>query len=448
MSSSVVHDIVGLVVDNPIIRKDGLLVLRRKKTLLALGLAALGVALASVLIWLDDATVVQWNPDYAVGRALLSIMLGLAFLAAGVLLPAAASSTLAGEREHGTLPLLMVTGLSPARIVVGKIVAMLVLAAPFVALPLPSMLVAAAAIGVDPLVVMTTLLGLATSMVAFAAVGVYASAMTDRSRTAAPAALVFAAIPAIFCAAPAFGIAVDAADGHLRDREIFLALGGLVAGAVVAVAATWGAWSALAPRSAPRFKGASLLFVVVSVGMPLAAVALTMLMDGRPGGVDVGLWAGAGLFSAAAVLLFSAGVGRDARAPTPMLVVPVAVATAVATLAAASLAMSRLAHDGSMLGDQAASAAFACVQLLAASAAAALAGRFIKSPLLAAAAGGSAVLVVALIPKVLDEVLTGPPPLTFLNFAYLAGADELAPALLLWAAVSAGCLFFARRRPA
>ena len=344
----------------------------------------------------------------------------------------------------------MVTGLSPARIVVGKIVAMLVLAAPFVALPLPSMLVAAAAIGVDPLVVMTTLLGLAASMVAFAAVGVYASAMTDRSRTAAPAALMFAAVPAIFCAGPAFGIAVDAADGHLRDREVFLALGGLVAGAVVAVAATWGAWSALAPRSAPRFKGASLLFVVVSVGMPLAAVALTMpmLMDGRTGGIDVGLWAGAGLFSAAAVLLFSAGVGRDARAPTPMLVVPVAVATAVATLAAAALAMSRQAHDGSMLGSQAASAAFACVQLLAASAAAALAGRFIKSPLLAAAAGGSAVLVVALIPKVLDEVLAGPPPLTFLNFAYLAGADELAPALLLWAAVSAGCLFFARRRPA
>ena len=133
MSSSVVRDIVGLVVDNPIIRKDGLLVLRRKKTLLALGVAALGVALASVLIWLDDAAIVQWNRDYVVGGQLFSAMLGLSGLVAGVLLPAAAASTLAGEREHGTLPLLMVTGLSPARIVVGKIVAMLVLAGPFVA---------------------------------------------------------------------------------------------------------------------------------------------------------------------------------------------------------------------------------------------------------------------------------------------------------------------------
>lgn len=444
MSSSVVRDIVGLVVDNPIIRKDGLLVLRRKKTLLALGVAALGVALASVLIWLDDAAIVQWNRDYVVGGQLFSAMLGLSFLVAGVLLPAAASSTLAGEREHGTLPLLMVTGLSPARIVVGKIVAMLVLAAPFVALPLPSMLVAAAAIGVDPFIIVTSLAGLATSMVAFAAVGVYASAMTDRSRTAAPAALMFAAVPAIFCAAPAFGIAVDAADGHIRDRAVFLALGGLVAGAVVAVAATWGAWSALAPRSAPRFKGASLLFVVVSVGMPLGAVLLVNLIQEPRGDIDEVLLVGAALFAAASLLLFSAGVGRDARAPAPWLVVPVASVVAFGGFLAGAMSINGVTHTSS---NDTLQFVAGLTQLIAAAAAAAFAGRFIKLSLLAAAAGGGAVLVVALIPAIVHEVGTGPPPLAFLNFTYVHNADADA-AVIFWFVVSAACLFFARRRQA
>jgi len=443
--SSLFHDVTALVVDNPIIRKDGLLVLRRKKTLIALGLAAAGVAMASVLIWLDETAKLQWNPDYPVGGALFGVMLGLAFLAAGILVPAAASSTLAGEREHGTLPLLTVTGLSPARIVVGKVVAMLVLAAPFVALPLPSLAVAGVAIGVDPRVVLFALAGLVTSMVAFAAVGVYASALTERSRTAAPAALLFAAIPAVFCAVPAFGMAIDAANNHLRERELFLTLGGLIAGVVVAVAASWGAWSALAPRSAPRFKGASLLFAGIAVGMPMVAAMLGSLVPSPRGDVDDGLLVGAGLFSAAAVLLFSAGVGRDTRAAAPWLVVPVAVTVALGSLLWATLGVD--GNDHAMSSQDSAQAMTAFTQLVAAAAAAALAGRFIKSSLLAAAAGGGAVLAVTLIPAVLDEVISGRPPLAFLNFAYVHSGEQWL-AVGFWTMVSVGCLVFARRRRA
>jgi len=443
--SSLFHDLASLVVDNPIIHKDGIVVLRRKKTLIGLGLAAAGVAMASVLIWLDETAKLQWNPDHPVGIVLFTVMLGLSFLAAGILLPAAASSTLAGEREHGTLPLLTVTGLSPARIVVGKVAAMLVLATPFVALPLPSMAVAGVAVGIDPVVVVLALAGLLTSMVAFAAVGVYASALTERSRTAAPAALLFAAIPAICCALPAFGIAVDAADNHLRERELFLSMGGLIGGVVVAAAATWGAWSALAPRSAGRFKGATTLFVAVTVGMPLLASLLGTLIPSPQGDIDDGLLAGAGLFSAAAVLLFSAGVGRDTRAPAPWLVVPVAVTIALGSLLLATLGIAD--HSSSMSSQDSAQAMAAFTQLAAAAAAAALAGRFINNSLLAAAAGGGAVLAVTLIPAVLDEVISGQPPLAFLNFAYVHSSDQWL-AVGFWTVVSAGCLVFARRRRA
>jgi len=313
-----------------IIIKDGLLALRRRRTLLGLGFSAVAVAVVAALIWLDETAALAWASNRPVGDGLMLGMLGLAFLAAGVLLPAAASSTISGEREHGTLPLLMVTGLSPARIVVGKTVAMLVLATPFVCLPLPAALLGALSAGVTLWVLAVALCGLAVSMAAFAAVGVYASSLTARSRTSAPAALLGAAVPGIFCALPAMFLITQATERFdAGPDELQAAVAGLLAGGVIALAALYGAWSNLANRAAGRLAPASGLFIFVAVGLPLLAAGLGQIpwdvLVPRETALRAHAWIpviGAFFFVAAAVVLFSAGVGRDRRAPVPWKIIP------------------------------------------------------------------------------------------------------------------------------
>lgn len=446
--------LLELFLDNPIVVKDGLLALRRRRTLLGLAFTTLVVVVVSALIWLDESAAHEWAPTRPVGDGLLLAMFGLSFVIAGILLPAMASSTLAGEREHGTLPLLLVTGLSPTRIVIGKTIAMLVVVAPFVLTPLPAALFGALHAGVSLPLLAVGVAGLGVAMVAFAAVGVLASASTARARASAPAALLGAAIPAIFSAAPALNLVIEATqrDGAASE-DLQLAVAGMVAGVVVAVAALYGAWSALAPRSSPRFGTGTVLFVGVVVGLPLVAAALGHLpwdlalptaeawRQAEPG-LPV---ATSALFVVAAVLLYAAGVGHDRHAPSPLWLVPGAVLLMSVGYAAGLWLVIDPVREA-QIGDfpDVAFVGVFWLHVLAAASLASLAGRFIRQPMLAAGLGAAGTLIVVLIPAIADEFYVGETPLPFLNFAY--AGDALPQATLFWGALSVGALLMARRR--
>ncbi len=445
-----------VVFDNPIIVKDGLLALRRRRMLLGLGFAAVVVAVVAALTWLDETSALQWAPDRPVGDGLMLGMLTLSFLAAGVLLTATASSTLSGEREHGTLPLLTVTGLSPSRIVIGKTAAMIVLAAPFVALPLPAAVLGAVSAGISLWWLAVTLAGLAVSMVAFAAVGVYASSLTARSRTSSPAALLAAGVPAIFCALPAMVLITTATEPRdAGPAELQMAVAGLVGGAVIALAALYGAWSNVASRAAGRFAPASALFVFVAVGLPLIAAGLGQLpwdvfapTEHWRRAHEEGPLFGAFFFVAAAVMLFSAGVGRDRSAPAPWKVVPLIVLLATVGYVGALLLVVNPVSEMRTESTGWSQVLVLWLHVVAAASLASLASRFVEQPLLAAGIGVAATLVLVLVPAIADEFTAGTPPMAFLNFVYAGqdGEDALAAALMFWTGLSIGALALTRRQ--
>lgn len=449
------RSLISLVVDNPIIVKDGVLALRRRKTLFAFGFAAVSVAVVSVLVWLDESRVLSYNYSAPppVGDDLFMVMLGLALLASAVIVPGLASSSISGEREHGTLPLLTVTGLSPARIVFGKIAATVVLAVPFVALTLPPMLLGAASAGVPAPPVLVALVVLPVALVAFASVGVFASSITQRSRTSAPGALIAAGFPALFIALPAFVACGDAVGGRMRPDSVALAVGSIALGVVVAAGAAYGAWSALSPRSVPRFKKAMTLVLAIVVGLPLVSVALSCCdWEFLVGGTrtfhsdhpHIPALMTSALFSSIAVLLMSAGVARDPRAPSPALVVPLTSLLAIAALLVATMVIVDPSEFRPSSRASAGGVA-ALIQLFAAASLASMMGRFIKTAPLAAIIGGGITLAVVLIPAVLDEVLIGTPPLAFLNFSYIR-EDNVVASVVFWGLVSCVALAVASRR--
>ena len=245
--STLLASLYDVVVDNPIVAKDASLVLRRRRTIAVWALAAIAVIVTSVTVAVEKAGSLRWygtlNP---VGDDLMMVVTGIALAAVTLLVPAFASSSIAGEREQGTLPLLLVTGLSPLRIVVGKFLAVLVVVAPFIALAFPPLGYAAVLLGVELIDVVLAAAGIAATAVSAASVGVYVSAITSRARAAAPFALLASAVPGVLCAIPAFvGVfAVNNGDEPLRQ----VALGGVVMAAAVTVSALYGAWSALSRR--------------------------------------------------------------------------------------------------------------------------------------------------------------------------------------------------------
>ncbi len=350
------------------------------------------------------------------------------------------------------MPLLTVTGLSPARIVFGKIAATVVLAVPFVALTLPPMLLGAASAGVPAPPVLVALVVLPVALVAFASVGVFASSITQRSRTSAPGALIAAGFPALFIALPTFVACGDAVDGRMRPDSVALAVGSIALGVVVAAGAAYGAWSALSPRSVPRFKKAMTLILAIVVGLPLVSVALSccdweFLVGGtrtfRSDHLHIPALMTSALFSSIAVLLMSAGVARDPRAPSPALVVPLTSLLAIAALVATMVIVDP--SDLRPSSRDSAGGVAALIQLFAAASLASMMGRFIKTAPLAAIIGGGITLAVVLIPAVLDEVLIGTPPLAFLNFSYVR-EDNVVASVVFWGLVSCVALAVASRR--
>jgi ABC-type transport system involved in multi-copper enzyme maturation permease subunit len=435
----------ALLVDNPIIRKDGLFMLRRWQTLVALGIGALAVVGIATIVWADETRRAALHAaESTIGDELMLAMLALSFAMASLLVPARASAMISGEREHGTLPLLLVTGLSPVRIVVGKIAAVVVLALPFVTLPLPAAIVGAVHASIPLDILALTLAGLAVSGVAFAAVGVFASSLTTRSQASAPAALAAAAVPGIFCTSPAFLLIFDYQNKHSIVDELQWTYAGIVAGAVIIVASVYGAWSNLANRSAKRFVPATLLFLLVVVGLPLVAVVLGQahfVDDLRRADRHAPL-AGALVFMVAGVVLYSAGLGTDRRAPAPWKVIPVALTLGTVTFAGAVASLREPFDNFSAVAPEPFIVGW--LQVAAMSCLAAAAGRFIKRPVIGAGAAGATVLLLTLLPVFLSGVVPNATPLAIFNPSTV-NASNILGATVLWLGLAGLALAMARR---
>ena len=437
-------NIFALLQDNPIIRKDAALLMRRKRTIAIWVLAAVAVVVVGTMVVLSESRDLRlYGTLNTVGDDLFLVMLGMALVGAGVLLPAMASASISGEREHGTLPLLIVSGMSAERIVAGKLAAILLVGAPFLALTLPGMALGSIFLGVDIPQVLLTIVGLAAASVAFAAVGVFASAVNNRARAAAPGALVMAGIPAILVAIPTFATGVAVTDGE--DAKLRLIAGAIAAAMVIASAAVYGAWSALAPRQAFRFGRASLVFVFAAVVAPAFVGLLGVTDTGRVPEVQGAMLFGAFAIIVGAVLVYCAGVGRDVYAPAAWKVVPLAVIAGGIGMASAVFLGVDETH--SWQPRDTAHFIVALGQVVGAASIAAFLGRFIKTTGVAALLGALSVGLLMLVPAVLDEVTTGTPPFALFNFAY-AKPDNMVVGGVFWLVVSVSALALARRKTA
>jgi ABC-type transport system involved in multi-copper enzyme maturation permease subunit len=106
-------------------------------------------------------------------------------LAAAVVAPAVSASAFAGERERGTLDLLLLQGPGPARIVLGKVLAALVFSLLLLAVGVPFFAPAWSFGGVQPDQVIALITILCTATLFFCALGVFFGAVLNGALQAA-----------------------------------------------------------------------------------------------------------------------------------------------------------------------------------------------------------------------------------------------------------------------
>lgn len=297
-----------LLRDNPVLDKDAATTLRSTATTVVVavvGLAAWGLTAFVHVVQEPGATdLLTWRGLEPSGRSMFVAVCGALLFVTTLFMPAAASSAIAAERERGTLPLLLVSALSPARIVAGKLVALLLVAAPLFCIALPLLGLASIYGGVGALDVVVALALAAFHAVCVAAAGIGASALVGRARLAAPLAMLFSAVPALSFGLPLIGaLAVYAAGDDLLVVGPLLVVGGATSLAF-AVGSLLLARDRLSPASAPRWPLRRIVVGLVLVGLqPLAAVAVRLF---QTGGHDRDEVAGVAIVAAALVVGFTA----------------------------------------------------------------------------------------------------------------------------------------------
>lgn len=156
---------------------------------------------------------------------LLAKLAELAFL----VVPLLTMSALAGERRQGTLPLMLGMGLPPARIVLGKYLALLVWLLLWLALTLAMPLTLAHAASLDWGKLAAASLGMALLLAALAALGLACSAFAAHPAIAAAAALVLTlALWAVNLGAQLAGISGGAINWLAMSTHLQPMLRGLV----------------------------------------------------------------------------------------------------------------------------------------------------------------------------------------------------------------------------
>ncbi|MDP2339377.1 MAG: ABC transporter permease [Deltaproteobacteria bacterium] len=424
MSSTTFTAFIGLLRDNPVLHKDASLLLRRKLAAaawLVVAFALLCVAGGSYLdISNDDLR--QWGTLDPPGGGMLIVLTGVLLVALTVLVPALASTSIASERESGTLPLLIVSGLTPERLIVGKIGALFTAAAPFLALTLPLFALCGLFLGVDVSDVALAGVAVFVHALTLCCVGVWASAVCDRTRSAVLVSLIAAAVPSIFGAIPVFIALVSVAEDR-GDRMLAVGVVGAVTEIVIGLAAVVGAWSALAPRSASRRKPARLLLIAASLGVPVFAAACLLLAGEDQSDVVAGVYFHLTAFVVGVVAIAPVIAGRRPLTPTPLSAALSAVGLGLLGLALASIAWTPRIRDDIDAGDIAALVSV----FVAVGGVAAFAGRWFKSPVVGFLLTAGVFITLFAIPGIIDEFVMGDPPLALLNLAYVVDRSSVSP---------------------
>ena len=230
-----------------------------------------------------------------------------------MIIPAMAATTLASERERGTLPLLLVMALSPSRIAFGKIFGVFLATLPFVLLTLP-IFFSFYAFSMVPF--LYSILGFSGALVfafSLTSCGVWASAVNARSRSASLVALLVSALPGLTGAACVFFGLFEHIDEDTNVR-VGLALFGIGFMALVAVAACAGTWAALTPRSANRGRVTRLGPILLAALGPMGLLA--WWIDGRRDAASIAAFVSV-VASVAALCVWIPGGSVDRSAPSP-----------------------------------------------------------------------------------------------------------------------------------
>jgi hypothetical protein len=438
--------VVELLDDNPVLAREASGFLRRPRligALAALVSVAAGGAIASSTVAERDLRL--WESLTPAGAELLAAVVFALLAASTVFLPALGALGIAGERERGTLPLLVVSGLAPGRIVVGKVAAVVAAALPLLAMALPVFGAAALLGGVDVADVVAAVLAVVVYGVAQAAIGVWASAVTRRVRGALVLALAASAVPLLLGGFPIIGWV-----GYLHDGSGDVlgptAHTGIAALVVIAAAALHGAWATLLPRRAPRGSRAGALLVAAVVAVPyLAAGFVRLAPGGATDDVALGPVVVAALLMVVAVAAFVGTSGRDPAGPSPQKAALGALGLAVFGSGAAMLVP--VGVDGPDKSGVALALALAVV--LAGTGLLAFGARRRPGGLAPFVLAASVLGVAFLLPMLLDEFTSDTPPLAFLNPGYAIDEPDLAePSFAFWLVVGvAGLLAAGGPRP-
>ncbi len=431
-----------LIVDNPVLIKDASLLLRRRLVAAIWLLVGCGLLLLMGGTYLASApdNLRLWGTLHVPGGEMLTVLTGVLLAAVTFLLPALASTSLTSERESGTLPLLIASGLSPERLVVGKVAGIFTAAAPFFALTLPLFALCSVVLGVDIGDVALAGVGVVVHALTLCCVGVWASAVCDRTRSAALVAVMAALVPSALGAVPVFVSVVSVADD--QQRIVVVGVVGLIIELVIGAAAVVGAWSVLAPQRAARAQPGRWLLVATLLGVPVVAAALLLCSGNDNLDVAVGVTLQVSALVVGVVALAPVITGRRLNTPTPARTALLAVIVGAVGLGLSSLGWPERMLESIPVGDVAAFfSVFAAVGGVAA-----FTGRWLKTPAVAFFLTAGVFIALFAVPAIIDEFVAGDPPLAFLNLAYVVdhANQPPVPTLLFYGALALVTLLCAR----
>ena len=421
---SLLTQVSGVLTDNPVLEKDASLLLRRKLAAAAWVLVAGALFCVAGLAWLDGSH----NDDARLygtldpsGDSMLLVLTGLLLATVSVTMAALAATTITSERERGTLPLLLVSGLTPGRIVGGKIGALLVSAAPFLAVMLPLFALCSVFLGVDVDAVAVAVSGVFAHAFAAAAAGVWASAVCQRMRSAAIVALLAAAVPTLLGAGPIFGGLVACIDDQ-EHQMLVVSIVGIAIDVLIGIACLVGAWSALSPKSTERWRSARWLLAGALWGIPLLgtglllALAATTELKQDTAAIVFALSFGLALFTQ---VVATAVTGRRPSTPGPLKTSLLVYVAACVGLGGLWLVMPEHVQNDPDLD------AFACIAVLCffGSMLSAFCSRWLKHPVAVVVVVGAVCGFLLAVPGIFDEFTYGSPPMSFLNPAYALHND-------------------------
>lgn len=418
---------VGAFGDNPVLTKDAALLLRRKVAAATWIVVAVGLFAVAGLVFADNSrdSLRVWGALNPAGGDMLLVLLGFVLAATSILVPALAATSITSEREQGTLPLLIVSGLTPARIVAGKFGAIMTAALPFLAISLPLFALASVFLGVDVDAVALAVVAVFVHAAAVTATGVWASAHCDRMRSAVMSSMIASALPTLLGAAPIFASLVACVEDQ-QHQLLLVGVVGVAIEAVITAAALVGAWSVLAPGSADRWTSGRRVLLAAVPGVP-AVITLVLLIAGAATMTknDTGAFLFLMALGAIGVTQAMAPALTGRRQGTPN---PSTLSFAVFVVGGIAAFVTYLALPSNMRlhGPDADDVVALYAIWFGGAGVVALLARHIKHPVAVVVGIAAFYAVLFATPGVLDEFTYGRPPLAFLNPAYVLDRDDVA----------------------